>query len=396
MKNIQLIFFLIFTLQIFAQPAMQATIKRSSVPAAVDIFMKSSAAFSRADENIIVTLAVPTTVMPAPSIGTSGTTPNGTGIIPNITGLVPDIRLNNIGSTQREVLVSKDFIKGVEHYVYTFIFQGTPLTVHDWEANVEQKILTIAFLGCTSECFNSMKLVSLPNGGSTGFSYWYFQANTLGGITNYAAPFYANPDASPPENGNAPDPTALSLIEIPNLVLPLKLLLFKATQNQCDVKVSWETAEESEFSYYSLERSEDKAPFHEVKRISGTTTGRHTYSFTDEGARLGMLEYRLKMVDNDAGFAYSVVRSINLNCSGKNGILVYPSLTHGNVNIKLPLGLENAKVIVVNSLGSYVTSDQKSGLNRNIDLSRFKNGTYFLQILPKNGSEAHVKVVLQK
>ena len=172
---------------------MQATIKPGTTPRTIDIYLKPSASFSQKDEAMTFVLAIPADVLPAPTMGSSGVTTNATGPVSGITGLQPDFLIDNLGSTQREVYVSTETINSTSYYIYTFIFAGTAAANHDWTADVEQQIFSIQFNGCTSNCdpLNEL-LVNLPNGGTNGNAYWYFQANTLGDITNYSAPFYAN------------------------------------------------------------------------------------------------------------------------------------------------------------------------------------------------------------
>ncbi len=203
----------------YAQPKMQATIKPGNTVRTIDVYLKASQSFSQRDEAMTFAIAIPATVSVGPTLGSSGVTANGLGPVANIAGLQPDFLVNKLGTTQREVYVSKQTIEGVPSYVYTFIFAGTAPTLHSWVAGEEQQIFSIQFNGCTSNCLpETEQLVNLPNGGDFGISYWYFQANTLSDITDYANPFYANPTSTAPENGGGEYGSSLSTVRLATAV----------------------------------------------------------------------------------------------------------------------------------------------------------------------------------
>ena len=395
---------LFILLLLFASPfvsysqTMQATIKAGSTPATIDIYLKPSASFSQKDEAMTFTLAIPATVMPAPSMGTSGVTTNITGPVTGITGLQPDFLIENLGSTQREVVVSTETINTTSYYIYTFIFSGTASANHDWTSGTEQQIFSIQFNGCTSNCAPlSELLVNLPNGGANSDSYWYFQANTLGDITNYATPFYANAESGTPVNGGSSDGSALSTIALaPAETLPIKLQSFNANANGCSANATWVMASEGNAGYYEIERSQNGSGFSEVGIVNGTAENNQSkkYTFSDNTAPAGVSYYRLKMVSKDGAYLYSNVQEVNLSCSGKGNVQIYPTLTKGLINVKLSTGNEHCIIRITNSLGQQVATDATNNLFRNINLRGFASGTYLVQVINNNELTNNVKIVL--
>jgi hypothetical protein len=225
MKKIFLPLFLIAAVHALGQLKMQGTLKPGATTNTVDIYLMPSISFAARDEAMTFVLAVPATALPAPSIGTSGVTANGTGPVAGITGLRPNVVVNNLGCPQREVVTSQETINGTLHYVYTFIFAGTAGAVHNWTAGTEQLLFSIAFEGCTSNCdFSSVKLVNLPSGGTGQIAYWYFQANTVSDLTNYASPFYANVNTASLVNGGSNNGSRLSLTQagVPTTTVALR------------------------------------------------------------------------------------------------------------------------------------------------------------------------------
>jgi len=377
---------------------MQATIKAGITPRTIDIYLKPSASFSQKDEAMTFVLAIPANVLPVPSMGSSGVTTNTTGAVTGITGLQLNFLIDNLGSAQREVYVSTETINGASYYIYIFIFAGTAAANHDWIANTEQQIFSIQFNGCTSNCepMNEL-LVNLPNGGTNGNAYWYFQSNTIGDITNYAAPFYANAESGTPVNGGSGDGSALSKIALAQPVtLPIKLKSFNARANGCSVNTTWEIATEVNASYYVIERSESGFDFSEIGRLNAARQNEvsNNYSFLDNTAPAGTLYYRLKLLSKDGTYSYSDVEMVNLSCSGKGNIRVYPTLTKGMVNVRLPVGYERSIIRVINSVGQEVATDATNNLFRNINLKGLVSGTYLVQVINNNEIADNVKIVL--
>lgn len=402
LDTVKILFFLALVLfsysSLFSQ-TMQATLKVGNTPRTVDIYLKPSASFSQKDEAMSFVLAIPATIGPTPTMGSSGVTPNTTGPISSISGLQPTFLVNNLGATSREVVITTQTINGTSYYVYTFIFSGTATTAHNWTENAEQLLFSIQFNGCTTNCsaLSSILLASLANGGAESNAYFYFQPNTIGDITNYAAPFYTNVQTGTLINGGSTDGSALSSISLNTAVpLPVRLSAFNARANNCQVSINWQTAGEENAAFFRVERSEDGAKYQEIGTVhaSGTTSASKFYSFTDHAASKGMFYYRLLIEDKDGKKNYSPVQSASTNCNGK--VTVYPSITPGPVNVVLAQGMEKATIRVLNSTGKLVLSSAASGLNRNFDLGAFAAGNYLIHVMMDGVLTGAYKVVVQR
>ncbi|MEJ7740510.1 MAG: T9SS type A sorting domain-containing protein [Chitinophagaceae bacterium] len=384
----------------YSQSTMQATIKKGIDINTIDLYARSSANFSQRDDQITFSLAIPAAYAPAPSILTPGKTPNGTGPVLGLTGIRPNFLVNNIGTAEREVVVSTETINGVAHYVYVFLFSGTALNPRSWVAGQEQLLVTLSWGGCTSaNCLASIKLVNLPNGGPNQLAYWYFQVSPLGDITNYPTPFYANPEALAPVNGGSPNGSLLSLIELATLrSLPARLLSFKGEARNCNADLSWQATQEANFAYYAIERGTGDGSFQEVGRVNALTSNSSvkSYSFTDDSSPAGSFLYRLRLVDRDGKYAYSTNTKISLNCRGKNYIIVYPSPSNGIVNVKLPPGYEQAKIRIMNSRGEEVLFNTGNNLTRIMNLKKLANGTYIVQVIHNGKMTESNKIILNQ
>lgn len=217
MKYIFTYLLLIVFVQLQAQ--IQTTIKVGYLPKTIDVFVKTATSFSQKDDAATLVLAIPATVTPAPSLGSSGVTTNSTGPVTGITGLVPAFLVNNFAATKREVVVSIQTINGIAYYVYTFIFSGTAATAHNYTGNLEQLLFSIQFNGCSGNCNPASELaVNLANGGKDLNSFNYFQANVFGNVTNLASPFYSNNQTATMVNAGTADGSGLSHINLANPV----------------------------------------------------------------------------------------------------------------------------------------------------------------------------------
>lgn len=179
--------------------------------------------------------------------------------------------------------------------------------------------------------------------------------------------------------------------------LPSKLSSFTANDKGCEVGLVWKMSQETNASFYALERSVNNNDFKEIGRVKAVSTGASStsYALVDKGALQGNNFYRLKMEDIDGKFEYSGVKQVAVNCQPKDLVAVYPTLTNGIVYVKLPASFEYANVRVVNTLGAEVMIIKGKGLNRTISLENLANGTYIVQVIQNGETAKHVKVVLQ-
>lgn len=111
-----------------------------------------------------------------------------------------------------------------------------------------------------------------------------------------------------------------------NFVLPVTLVQFKATYNGIAVELSWVTATEQNSDHFEIQRSIDGQQFTTIGIVAaaGNSSSSKDYSFTDGLPYNGNNYYRLKMVDIDNHFEYSVVILVKSNDT-KKGITVYPN-----------------------------------------------------------------------
>jgi len=113
----------------------------------------------------------------------------------------------------------------------------------------------------------------------------------------------ANSDPLP--NSNDSDLTLDWGFFDPNL--PVELATFEGEMSGGQINLAWTTSSEDNNSGFSIEISEDGAPFREIGWVSGagTTVEEQSYSFSFEVKTFSPMSVRLRQVDFDGKFAYS-------------------------------------------------------------------------------------------
>jgi hypothetical protein len=97
--------------------------------------------------------------------------------------------------------------------------------------------------------------------------------------------------------------------------LPVELVAFTATAASSEaVRLTWTTASERNSAAFEVERSTDGRAFAHIAtvRAAGNSSASRRYALLDTQlpAGAGQLYYRLRLVDTDGTFAYSLVQVV--------------------------------------------------------------------------------------
>lgn len=161
--------------------------------------------------------------------------------------------------------------------------------------------------------------------------------------------------------------------------LPVTLLNFNGLLHQKEVHLQWQTANEINFAYYEIERSNENSSFATVALQTAFNNGNlATYQLTDILQAPGVYFYRLKMVDKDRLFTYSPV--IKIIYSIKPGIDIYPNPVKENLFIT---GANpGSQVRIISITGHVILSQRIMGGNyQNIQLPNMASGMYILELI---------------
>lgn len=132
--------------------------------------------------------------------------------------------------------------------------------------------------------------------------------------------------------------------------LPVKLTSFDAAMINKKVALTWSTSMEKDASHFVVERSQDGVNFTDAGIIftEGNSELSRSYSFKDpvSTSGKGILYYRLRIVDMDGQYEYSMIRLIKLGASdGKLELQAFPNPVVNDLRITIPEGWQNRQVV---------------------------------------------------
>lgn len=206
---------------------------------------------------------------------------------------------------------------------------------------------------------------SITSNNFTGFNTYFTLANATGGI---------NP-------------------------LPVEYTSFTAAANSNNVDVKWSTASEINSDYFIVEKSSNGMQFNPVGKLNaaGFSNTLQSYLWVDENPSLGNNYYRLKQVDRDGTFEYSIIKVVNFKKSLMN---VYPNpVTDGVISVSIDdIQDENmqarlmdisGKIVLESSLSLSSTSPNQFTIDKSLT-----PGLYLFELTNAAGNKWHERIVL--
>lgn len=168
--------------------------------------------------------------------------------------------------------------------------------------------------------------------------------------------------------------------------VPVVLSNFDVQNKNNQNLLSWSTAQESNSSHFSIERSSDGTNFTEIAKVNatGNSANARLYSYTDVTPLNGINYYRLNMVDLDNTSKYSEIKSVK-NSVSSFALSVYPNPVSSLMKISLTAEkAELSSITITNIAGQVVYTSQvkiEKGSNMiPVNVSNFASGNYVLKI----------------
>ena len=152
-------------------------------------------------------------------------------------------------------------------------------------------------------------------------------------------------------------------------------------------KIKWKTTSQVDVSHYIVEHRESDSTYQEAGTLSMDPSGR--YVFDHLAPSNGDNFYRIKIVDRDGQFDYSVVKYVFFDKEGR--LEVYPNPASAAINLKLEeewLG-EALRLEIVNPMGQTVSAKEFVVENTTVtlDISSLPSAYYFLRVIDTKGKE---------
>lgn len=190
-------------------------------------------------------------------------------------------------------------------------------------------------------------------------------------------------------------------------VLPVTYESFNAILNNNTVNLNWTINSQISNDHFEVERSFDNTDFSTAAFVMGAQSqnnGADQYSFTDKDQRIAshnIIYYRLKQVDVNGNFSYSVVKTVRISnvTDKKISVQVMPNPYMDKLNVNFSADNNGkAEIIMISASGTIVkkaVSDINKGSN-NIqlqDLSAQAPGMYVVNILVDGQSIGTQKII---
>lgn len=189
--------------------------------------------------------------------------------------------------------------------------------------------------------------------------------------------------------------------------LPIELLSFQAQLINKSVRLDWKTASEINNDYFNVERSVDLLDWEIVSQVygAGNSSEELSYSTYDNHPIKGVSYYRLKQVDFDGQFTYSMIRAINYKkvpvSKKESEVLIYPNPTTDHFNIQISgFNQDYVNIMIYNSRGEQVYGDSFElydgngvfGINRTM---RMMVGFYIVVVEGEGNNKVSRKLMIQ-
>jgi hypothetical protein len=166
-----------------------------------------------------------------------------------------------------------------------------------------------------------------------------------------------------------------------NSVLPVKISNIEVINNSNKNQITWTTASETNNSHFEVEKSIDGRNFQAIGKVEGNGNSLREidYEYMDNNPFNGVNYYRLKQVDFDGRFEYSVIVSA-LNKSDKSLSIIN---LNASKTIHFGVSTDNATYAIYNMNGALISSGNLNA-STSISYDTYNQGMYIIQLTEGN------------
>ena len=178
--------------------------------------------------------------------------------------------------------------------------------------------------------------------------------------------------------------------------LPVELISFAGKFTAGANLLEWETASETQSSFFEVERSTDGQTFRPIGSLAaaGTSGQAHSYRYR-EAAPAGRCYYRLKQVDLDGSSTYSPV--IVLEGTAAASFALYPNPVLDKVTLTSSSTMVTQLTLVLRDLRGQAIYQQQGAVTRNsplpVELPALPAGLYILGATTATGDASYYRLL---
>ena len=190
-------------------------------------------------------------------------------------------------------------------------------------------------------------------------------------------------------------------------ILPVVYRSFDVTLNNKSVDLFWITEAMAGNDHFEVQRSFDQASFSTIGMVLGAQFKNgisDLYSFRDATAALAdhkVIYYRLKQVDIDEKFTYSVIKTVRINTAAKAFVQISPNPYMDKLNVNFVSNESGKAEVRLMSASGHVVRTAASAITRgynNIQLQALGSqaaGLYIADIIINGTVLTSIKVLKQ-
>ncbi|MEO6281865.1 MAG: T9SS type A sorting domain-containing protein [Dyadobacter sp.] len=173
----------------------------------------------------------------------------------------------------------------------------------------------------------------------------------------------------------------------PRIALPVHLVSFDITAEGSKAILEWQTSREIGSDHFEIEKSSDSRAWRSIGKVPAHeyTSDHVYYSFTDPEPVIGMMYYRLKMVDTDSTYAFSKIRNLQWDDEGNWAVFPNPLTTGESLNVL------SGKRDEVNTISIYDLNGnllrESSEISKGLIEKDLLPGKYIVKIRLQDGTE---------
>jgi hypothetical protein len=183
--------------------------------------------------------------------------------------------------------------------------------------------------------------------------------------------------------------------------VPVEFYEFKVSRKGEDAAyIQWSTATELNNEKFLVERSIDGITYKTIATVAGAgnSVSVQNYTMLDPSLEPRTYYYRIKQVDFDGKYSYSVVRILNLNSNLVAQPEIYPVPFNGDLKVKMELDAESETELKILDLNGKTVLrklfEGTKGTNIfNLNTTQLTYGVYFLEI--SNGGNVYSEKIVK-
>lgn len=170
---------------------------------------------------------------------------------------------------------------------------------------------------------------------------------------------------------------------------PVILSEFTAKRINNQVMLSWKTQMEENTKEFVLQRKTE-IDFVDVATISASNNpDGYSYKYMDANAAKGISQYRLKMIDKDATFKVSEIKSVK-GFGTNNDFIIYPNPSSGSAKISITDVSEGLDIQIIDNSGRLLNTIN-AATRSSIEINNLQKGLYLIRLINKETGEAVTK-----